>query len=397
MSPEIDSSASRAALDLDEWSTLFSHYLGISMLPGHSIERLLNGREIFSDMLATIRSASNSIELMSFIFWRGGVSERFCDALIDRADQGVRVRVMLDAIGSRWLGNRLLSRLEESAVELRVFSPVPNWKFWRMSSRNHRKILVVDNRVAYTGGVGIADEWDGDADHSGGFRDTHFRITGPAVALLKSAFFANWAAIGGRLPEPLESLPIHSGDTGGVAAAVLPSSAAEKWSKTALLFRLLTRAAAESLVLVTPYFVPGALLAQDIENAARRGVRTQIYVSGQRSDHLLPRWAGRRYYASLLEAGAEILEYDLTLMHTKLVIVDERLICFGSPNINQRSQYSDEEIAVLCQDPALVESLAGDLELDRKHCRRIDAEAWRQRSFGQRLLERLAGLIEAQA
>jgi cardiolipin synthase len=384
-------------LEAADWSALFSHYLGVPMLPGHSIERLLNGREIFPDMLAAIESASRSIELISFIFWRGKISERFCDALIERADRGVSVRVMLDAVGSRWFGNRLLGRLEESAVELRMFSPVPNWKFWRMGSRNHRKILVVDNRVAYTGGVGIADEWDGDADQPDHFRETHFRITGPAVAQMKGAFYANWAGVGGRLPEPLESLPIHSLNAPGIPAAVVPSSAAEQWSKTALLFRLLLRGAAESLTLVTPYFVPGQLLASDIANAARRGVETRIFISGRRSDHLVPRWAGRRYYADLLKVGVEILEYDLTLMHTKLVIVDDRLVCFGSPNMNQRSQYQDEEIAVLCQDESLVDTLHRDLDFDRRHCRRIDPDRWAQRPAWQRLLEWAAAPFEAQS
>ncbi len=395
--PELHASRPREPLDTPAWSTLFSHYLGAPMMPGHSIERLRNGRDIFPDMLEAIASATRSIELISFIFWRGRIAESFCDALIERADAGVQVRVMLDAVGSRWFGNKLLTRLEDSAVELRMFSPVPNWKIWRMGSRNHRKILVIDSKLAYTGGVGIADEWDGDADRPDRFRETHFRITGTAVGLMKSAFFANWAGIGGRLPEPLESLPIIQPDPAGAPAAVIPSSAAEQWSKTALLFRLLIRSSAESLTLVTPYFVPGRLLAGDIANAARRGVRVRLYVSGRRSDHLIPRWAGRRYYADLLAVGVEILEYDLTLMHSKLVIVDDRIVCFGSPNLNQRSQYQDEEIAVVCQDESLVRTLQGDLDDDRKHCSLIDPGTWATRPLWQKLLESSASLVEAQS
>jgi len=397
LSPEIDSRARHSVLGTSEWSALFSHYLGAPMLPGHRIKRLLNGREIFPDMLAAIESATRSIEFISFIFWRGRVTERICDALIERAEAGVQVRVLLDSVGSRWFGNAALARLQKSAVEVRMFNPVPHWKFWRMSSRNHRKILVVDNRVAYTGGVGIADEWDGDADQPDRFRETHFRITGPAVALMKGAFFANWAAIGGRLPDPLEALPIHSERASGAPAAVVPSSSSEQWSKTALLLRLLVRGAAESLTIVTPYFVPGALLAEDIARAARRGVRTRIYVSGKRTDHLLPRFAGRRYYAALLDVGVEILEYDRTLMHTKLVIVDDRFVCFGSPNVNQRSQYQDEEIAVVCRDEPLIRTLHDDLAEDRKHCTRIDLKEWGNRSSLQRLLEWLASGFEAQS
>ena len=193
-----------------------------------------------------------------------------------------------------------------------MFSPVPNWKFWRMGSRNHRKIVVIDSKLAYTGGVGIADEWDGDADRPDRFRETHFRINGPAVALFKGAFFANWAGTGGRLPEPLESLPIIRPDTAGIPAAVIPSSAAEQWSKTALLFRLLMRAAAESLVIVTPYFVPGKLLASDIANAARRGVGTLQHDLDEDRTHCrvidAQTWAQRPLWSKLLEWMAASFE-----------------------------------------------------------------------------------------
>ncbi len=384
----------RAGAAANCWEGRLRHVLGVRFQPGHRIGVLRNGREIFPAMLDAIEQARHSIEVLFFVFWKGDIAERVCQALIERADAGVRVRVVLDGFGSTPMPARLKDRLNDSAVELRVFHPVPHWKFWGLDARTHRKILVVDGKRGFTGGVGIAEEWTGDAGDAEHFRDTQFDLTGPAVDELRAAFFANWAAAGGALPADLH-IPRPHPKT-GCRAAVVAAEGAERWSKVALMFQSLTRLADERLDIVTPYFVPGATLVEAINVASRRGVRIRIMVSGRNTDHPLARRAGQRCYAALLAAGVEIHEYDRTLLHTKAVIVDQRLVCIGSPNMNQRSQSLDDEIAVLIDDADLADELLRDFEYDRSHCRAIERESWAQRGAWQRTREWWAGRMEAQ-
>ncbi len=408
------------SLSDDHWKMLFEHALGVSLRPGHAIERFRNGIEIFPPMLRAIESAQRSIEFLFFVYWGGDVARRFCDALVARAEAGVRVRVLLDGVGSAPMPRSIQRKLESSPVELRVFHPIPHWKFWGTASRTHRKILVVDGAVGFTGGVGIAEEWSGRADRSDRFRDTQFELTGPAVAELRAAFHANWAAAGGRLPDPLD-VPLdaqafgrESGRGSGressiekqaagdrarladVRCGVLAATSAEECSEIALLFQLLVISARTTLDIVTPYFVPGPGLCADLCDAARRGVQVRIMVSGRQTDHRLPRWAGHRYYQQLLHAGVEILEYDKTLQHSKAVIVDRRVVSIGSPNMNQRSMCLDDEIAVLALDRELADMLLNDFERDCERCRTIDADQWQRRGIVRRLRERWASIFEAQ-
>lgn len=376
------------------WSERLRHVLGVRFEPGHRIDPLRNGREIFPAMLDAIERAEHSIEFLFFVFWKGDIAERVGNALIDRADAGVRVRLVLDGVGSTPMTNRLKKRLERSDVEVRTFHPVPHWKFWGLDARTHRKILVIDGRRAFTGGVGIAEEWTGNAEDADHFRETQFEITGPAVGALRAAFFASWAAAGGVFPGDLYVPPQVR--TTGVRAAVMASKGAERWSKAALMFQGLVELADERLEVVTPYFVPGRTLAEALASAARRGVQIRIMVSGRNTDHRLARWAGQRTYQPLIDAGVEIHEYDPTLLHTKAVIVDRRLCCIGSPNMNQRSQSLDEEVAVLADDAALADELLGDFDADLDRCRTIDRLSWARRGALQRLCEWWAGRLEAQ-
>lgn len=394
------------------WKMLFEHALGVSLRPGHTIECFRNGKEIFPPMLHAIESAQRSIEFLFFVYWGGDVAQRFCDALVARAEAGVRVRVLLDGVGSAPMPRSIRRRFEASPVELRVFHPIPHWKFWGTASRTHRKILVVDGKVGFTGGVGIAEEWTGEADRADRFRDTQFELTGPAVAELRAAFHANWAAAGGRLPDPLDvPLGAHgsgrdssiekqaSGDCARLTdlrCGVLAATSAEECSEIALLFQLLVIGARSTLDIVTPYFVPGPALCADLCAAARRGVQVRIMVSGRQTDHRLPRWAGHRYYQKLLDVGVEILEYDTTLQHSKAVIVDRRVVSIGSPNMNQRSMCLDDEIAVLALDRDLADRLLNDFERDCQRCRIIDPEQWPRQGIVRRLRERWASIFEAQ-
>jgi cardiolipin synthase len=350
-------------------------------------------------MLDAIQAATRSIEFLFFVYWYGDIPDRFCDALIRRAREGVRVRVLFDGVGSKPMSTELQRRFEESPVEINVFHPIPHWKFWGTASRTHRKILVIDGERAFTGGVGIADEWGGNAQDPEHFRETQFEFTGPAVAGLRAAFHGNWANAGGRLPDRLD-IPLidESQNTAreGVFAGVLASRGAEECTEVALLFQLLAQQAQRTLDIVTPYFVPGEAFADDLALAAERGVRVRVMTCGEHTDHRLSRWAGHRYFERLLKAGVQILEYDRTLLHTKAVIVDQQLCCVGSPNMNQRSLSLDDEVAVVAFDPMLAGELLHDFESDRTDCRSIALDEWTGRGAWPRLREFFASFLEAQ-
>jgi len=346
-------------------------------------------------MLDAIRAARRSIEFLFFIYWGGEIGEQFCDALIERAKAGVRVLVIFDGFGSKPMPRELRERFRASPVQTRTFHPLPHWKFWNSAARTHRKILTVDGIRAYTGGVGIAQEWTGDADGPRHYRDTQFEIQGPAVADFRAEFFQTWAATGGRTPDQLDC-PDQLHIPAGVPAAVIASTGAQRWAEIALMFQCLVRAAQASLLIVTPYFVPGPVLLDELLATAERGVAIRIMTSGAQNDHKLALRAGQRLYVELLEAGVELFEYDRTLLHSKAVVVDRRFCCIGSPNMNQRSQSLDDEIAMIAADPELASELLADFEADLEHCRTIRARQWRHRGFGQRLGERLASMLEAQ-
>ena len=375
--------------------TYLRHVLRARLQTGHRIRTLRNGDQIFPVMLDAIRSARRSIEFLFFIYWGGEIAERFCEALIERANAGVRVLVIFDGFGSKPMPDELRERFRASPVRTRTFHPVPHWKIWHSAARTHRKILTVDGVRAFTGGVGIAQEWTGNAEGPKHFRDTQFEIQGPVVADFRAAFFQTWAAAGGRTPEQLDC-PDQPHIPAGVPAAVIASTGAQRWAEIALMFQCLVREAQTSLHIVTPYFVPGPVLMDELLATARRGVAIRIMTSGAHNDHKLSLWAGRRHYADLLEAGVELFEYDRTLLHTKAVVVDRRLSVIGSPNMNQRSQSLDDEIALIVADPELSSELLRDFKADLEHCRTIRAQQWPHRGFGQRLGERLASMLEAQ-
>lgn len=383
-------------LGASEWSALTRHYLGAGLEPGHDIAALQSGYQSLLTMLESIRSATQSIEFLSFDCSKGSVAERFCEALIERAQDGVDVRVVLDALGGRALGDALISKMRDSRVELLFYRPNSSWKFWRKTRRNHLKMLIVDSRVGYTGSGDISTKLASNCNHAGGFRDTQLRITGPTLGQLKAAFVEKWASAGGRLPDPLDRVPVQSSHAREIPAAVIPTSTASGRSRAALMFQLLVRGSSQSLQVVTPFFVPGTSLLRELQQASKRGVDVCILVCGKHNDHWLPRWAGQSCYEALLESGVDVEETDLTLMRSKLVIVDERLTMFGSPNVTQRSRSLNEGIGVICHDRKLARQLLDEIDAERAHSRCIDPRSWNQRSLIMRLREAFASTFTPQ-
>lgn len=369
--------------------------LDTPVLDGNRVELLVNGVEIFPEMLEAIEGAERSVNFLTYIYWTGEIARRMADALSDAAERGVDVRVLLDAYGASRMDDALVERMERAGVDVAWFHPIRWYHLRAMNNRTHRKILLVDGTIGFTGGVGIAEEWEGDADGPGEWRDDHFRIEGPVVAHLQGAFAENWRDATGEVLVG-EALFPDLADRGAARAMPLSTSPRGDTSPIAFLYWLALRTAAEHVDISTPYFLPDASLLDELARAAERGVRVRLLVPGETNDSPLLRTASLVHYDELLEAGVEIYEFDVSMMHAKTVLIDHRWAIFGSANMDNRSLELNDEIALLVEDAGLVDRIGSSYEDDVRRSNRIELEGVRDRPTWKRLESRLALLLREQ-
>lgn len=381
---------------LHDYRRAFEGTLGIPFTDGNTIEPLINGWRIFPAMIEAIEAARESIDFLTFIYWEGDVAERFGYALAKRAEAGVRVRVLLDAFGAHSTPEAVLERLEASGAEVAWFRPPVRWRFWQADNRTHRKILLVDGRVGFTGGVGIAAEWDGDARNPEEWRETHFRLTGPVLDGLRGAFMSNWVEAGHLGFEDRWELA-ETGSDGDALIQVLRGSAAVNYSDIGTLFRLVIRLARSRLRVTTGYFVPDDATIEMLCGAVADGVDVEILMPGPHTDSRVAKIAGEDAFRPLLEAGVKLFRYQPTMLHAKIVLIDEAVAVIGSANFNHRSMGKDDEIALCVIHPPTFEQLAADFERDRSRCEPVRSGEWKRRGIWQRLLEYLGRLLRTQA
>lgn len=369
--------------------------LGIPFFHKNRLRILRNGVEIFPAMLRAIEAARVSIDFLTFVYWRGEIAERMADAFASRARAGVATRVLLDALGARSMSGDLRTKLQSSGVELAWFRPLSRWKFWQANHRTHRKVLVCDGQVAFTGGVGIAEEWQGDARHPGEWRDTHFQIEGPAVRGLRGAFLDNWLETrqSGFLGACVSDQPAR----GDVSIQVVRSSARVGWSDATSLFHTLVRLARSRIRITTAYFVPDTFDTSALIEAAGRGVEIEVLVPGPYVDARLSQLAGERFYGELVEAGVRIWQFQPTMLHAKVLTVDGTIAALGSPNFNQRSMRRDDEVALTVVDPRTVRELDAHFEHDRSRATPVTIDSRRNRGYWKRTKERAASLLRNEA
>lgn len=348
--------------------------LGIPFTKGNKVEPLDNGDRIFPAMLAAIRSSHDHIELLTYIYWSGKVACEFADALSERSRAGVVVRVVLDSFGCGDIDRRLVEEMIEAGVRVQWFRPIRR-SIRMFDWRTHRKILICDGRVGFTGGVGIAAEWEGDARDPSEWRETHFRIQGPAVRALSGAFWDNWAEEADAPVAMMTANPAERPD--GIPLQVVRSNSSYRVSDAYKVLHALLNLVQERLDIVTPYFVPPHQLRTLMRKRAEEGVRVRILIPDQYTDKRFERRESSRYFKSLLEAGIEIYLYKKTMIHTKLMLCDEELAMFGSINFNRRSMLKDEEIGVVAASPQLVSELREKYEEDLQDANRINLDEWR--------------------
>ncbi|MFA6957929.1 MAG: phospholipase D-like domain-containing protein [Thermoanaerobaculia bacterium] len=362
---------------------------------GNLAEDFQNGDEIFPAMLADIRGAKKSICLESYIFWSGTVGKSFADSLAERARSGVHVHVLLDWVGSGKVDAKHLEEMSEAGVEVERYRPLRWYNVARTNNRTHRKLLIVDGRIGFTGGVGIADDWLGNAEGPKQWRDSHYRIEGPAVAGMQAAFMDNWiqsrsAVLDG--PEYFPAIP----SAGTMKAQVFHSSKDGGSDSVRLMYLLSIAASRQSIMIANSYFVPDDLSVQELVAARRRGVRVKIIVPGSQIDTEVVRHASRSRWRPLLAAGVEIYEYLPTMYHCKYMIVDGIWTTVGSTNFDNRSFRLNDEANANIYDSAFAAEQELTFGDDLAHSRRVTLEQFDARPTAEKALDSLAGLLRSQ-
>ncbi|MEO6244232.1 MAG: phospholipase D-like domain-containing protein [Opitutaceae bacterium] len=369
--------------------------LGPAIVSGNRVKALQNGDEIFPAMLAAIQNARQSIVFETYIYWSGEIGQKFSDALSERAQAGVKVHVLLDWLGAGKIDGKFLEAMKAAGVELERYHPLRWYNLSRLNNRTHRKLLVVDGRIGFTGGVGIADAWSGNGDTKDHWRDSHYQIEGPAVAQMQAAFGDNWIKTHAKVlfgpayyPE-LEQI-------GHSRAQVFKSSPTEGSESVRLMYLLSIASAAKSIQLQAAYFVPDDLTVETLVTARKRGVTIEIIVPGPHTDSELVQAASRSRRAALLEAGVIFYEFQPTLYHCKVLIVDGVWVSVGSTNFDNRSFRLNDEANLNIYDAAFAAEQSVVFENDKKRSRVMTRADFKERSFLEKAFEAFAGLFRSQ-
>jgi cardiolipin synthase len=369
--------------------------LGPPLAEGNRAQTLLNGDEIFPAMLQAIRSARKTITFETYIYWSGQVGKRFADALAERARAGVRVHILVDWVGSQKMDDTLLKEMTEAGVEIFKYHAVHWYTLDRLNNRTHRKLLVVDGRTGFTGGVGIADEWDGHAQDVNHWRDTHFRIEGPVVAQMQAAFADNWIKVSGSVLHGEDYFP-RLEPVGPHLAQVFKSSAQGGAESMHLMYLLSVASAGESIDLAMAYFVPDVLAVEALDDALKRGVRVRILMPGAQTDAGLVRRASRAGWGPMLAKGAELYEYQPTMFHCKVLVVDRLWVSVGSTNFDERSFRLNDEANLNVYDRDFAVRQTAIFEEDLKRAHRVTYDEWRDRPWAEKAWEHVAALFGPQ-
>jgi len=369
--------------------------LGPEVVGGNRATVLLNGDEIFPALLEAIRAAKKSITFEMFIYWSGDIGKQVSDALAERARAGVKVHVLIDGVGSGKIEDTYVEQLAAAGVQVIRYNP-PRWyTLGKVNNRTHRKLMVVDGIVGFTGGVGIADQWTGNAQDPAHWRDTHFRIEGPVVAQMQGAFMDNWTEETGVVLHGDLYFPALK-PAGGQLAQVFTSSPGGGADSMQLMYLLSIAAAQKSIVLSAAYFVPDSVEIQTLVAALKRGVSVRIIVPGEHIDAEAVRRASRARWGELLDAGAEIHEYQPTMFHCKIMVIDELWTSVGSTNFDNRSFAVNDEANLNVYDREFARHQIRIFENDLKRARRITREEWRNRPWTEKLWENTMGLAGSQ-
>ena len=369
--------------------------LGPPIIEGNQVEALLNGDQIFPAMLEAIRGAKKTITLETYIYWSESIGTEFSEALAERARAGVKVHVMLDFMGSMKMDNAQVDKMKAAGVQVQRYHKPVWWKLARMNNRTHRKLLIIDGTVGFTGGVGIADQWRGNAQDEDHWRDSHFRVEGPVVGQMQAVFNDNWTkATGVVLDGPAYFPPLQP--KGTMPAQMFSSSPTGGSESMHLMYLMAITSARETIDLSASYFVPDELTVRTLIAAAKRGVKVRLITPGHIIDSDLVRAASRDRWPELLAAGVQISEYQPTMYHVKTLIVDKLLVSVGSTNFDNRSFSINDEANLNVLDAGFATKMTDVFDADWKLAKPVTPQALAKRPWWEHVSTWFASLFEAQ-
>lgn len=369
--------------------------LGPPILEGNKVEALINGDQIFPAMLKAIREAKETITFETYIYWSESIGKEFSDALAERARAGVKVHVMLDFVGSMKMDLAQIDDMKKAGVQLQRYHKPVWWKLARMNNRTHRKLLVIDGKVGFTGGVGIADQWRGNAQDEDHWRDSHFRVEGPVVGQIQAVFNDNWTKATGVVLDGPGYFPELT-PKGTMPAQMFSSSPTGGSESMHLMYLMALTSARHTIDLSASYFVPDELTIRTMIAAAKRGVRVRLITPGPIIDSTLVRAASRDRWPELLAAGVQISEYKPTMYHVKTLIVDRLLVSVGSTNFDNRSFSINDEANLNVMDEGFARQMGEIFEQDWARATPVAHHKFAQRPWYQRFSTWAVSLIDEQ-
>ncbi len=368
--------------------------MGPTIVDGNKATELINGDAIFPSMLEAIRGAKKTILFETYIYWAGDIGREFADALAERARSGVKVHVLLDWVGSAKIDDSIVASMKVAGVQVERFHPLRWYNLGRMNNRTHRKLLIVDGAVGYTGGVGIAPLWTGNAQDPDHWRDSHYRVEGPVVAQMQSVMLDNWSRTTGKVLHGADYFPPPKvvGDERAQVFASSPSGGAESML---MMYLLAITASTRTLDISSAYFVPDEITRKALVDAVKRGVKVRIIMPGKHTDADTVRRASRGLWGDLLEAGVQMYEYQPTMYHCKVMIVDGLMTSVGSTNFDVRSFRLNDEANLNVYDKAFAARQTRIFEADLAKSSRITFDAWKTRPFSEKVHEHALALFGA--
>ena len=383
--------------DSDEFVAVLEAHCQTPLSVGNRVEILTNGAQFYPAIRDALRAAEASINLEAYIFQPGEVASMIVDALEDRAQAGVEVRLVIDAIGSAGLDTVIVRRLEAAGCQVSFYQPMTWYRLHRINNRTHRELIVIDGRVAFVGGAGIADWWMRAHRGRPAWRDTVARLEGPIVAPLQGVFAENWLEYNGEiLTGSRHWPPAVAAAPGDVSAMPVKSSPSDRATASRVVFQMLIEGARTSIDISTPYFLPDRALRRALVRAARRGVRVRVIVPGRLTDQRLVRLASRRMYHELIDGGVRLFEYRPAMTHVKSLIVDATWAVVGTTNIDNRSFEHNDEINVALRDRVVTERLRRDFSCDLEASDEITRSVWGSRPLAEKLVGPLCWILERQ-
>jgi cardiolipin synthase len=381
--------------DSDQFLHVIQASCQASLHHQNRVEVLTDGTQFYPAMRDAILTARSSINLEAYIFQPGRAADMLIDAMIARAREGVTVRLVVDAVGSAGLRGHSARRLRDAGCDVQFYQRLRWYRLHRFNNRTHRELLIVDGRVAFAGGAGVADWWFMPVGKEPAWRDTMARIEGPVVTALQGVFAENWLECGGEIMTSFGDWP-RLEPAGTAEAMLVKSSPSDRATTSRVFFQMLIDGAVSSVDISTPYLLPDRALRQSLVRAARRGVVVRLIVPGVVTDQRLVRLTSRRLYGELLEGGVRIHEYRPAMMHVKALMVDGTWAVLGTTNIDNRSFEHNDEVNVAFRDSAVTSRLNRDFQSDLAASDEVTLDAWRQRSRVEKTLGLVSWILERQ-